>query len=107
MKPIYKLLTISYIILPLILIPFAASKAGSSYFLLGIALSYVGTWCVFTGFDIMIVIAFLGILYVWSTQGIHIYDYLTFYFCCLLGGYAITKMAVLSRKESRVTEAID
>jgi hypothetical protein len=107
MKPIYKLLTVSYIILPLILIPLAASKANAPYLMLGIFLSYIGSWCVFTGFDVIVILGFLGILYVWSTQGINLFDYLTFYYCCLSGGYLLTKVAVKYRKASRMTEAFD
>jgi|GEM_PF-4205070 len=107
MKTAYKLLIISSVLLPLILVPFAAHKGDSPYFLLGIAFCYIGAWCVLTALDLLVVFATAGILYVWFSMGYNLFDYTTFYFLCLLGGYLLAKLAVRFKKLSEAVSVID
>lgn len=107
MRTLYKILTLLYILLPLIIIPFVSYKADSPYFLLGIIFSYIGSWCVFTAFDLIVAFAAIGMLYVWFSASFSIYDFTTFYFLCLSGGYLIAKFAKVSKKQGADPDALD
>ena len=83
MKVLFKLLTIFYIVFPLIAVPLIALHTGNKYYLLGIIFYYISIMLVMVNQKIIFLIPCLFYLWFWSIYGFGIYTYVFFSLLCL------------------------
>ena len=86
MKRLFKLLTILYIIFPLIVIPIIALKAANWFYLLGIVFYYISIYLVAIKQKIIFLIPVFFYIWFWNTFGFGIMTYAFFSLMCLLTG---------------------
>lgn len=92
MRPMQKLFTALYAIVPLIAIPYWAYVNQNWFLLFGIPVSYLGS---FSGAKNSKVVIYLNVFCVgfWFKQGFSFHQYVTFFFFCALWGYLIYLIA--------------
>lgn len=94
MKLLFRFFTIMYIAAPAAVVPFFAYRIGNYYLLLGIAFSYFASFTAISGrlkgFTPLFLLLCIGF---WLSQGFSIYQYVTFFFFCSLGGYLLAGIA--------------
>ena len=86
MKGLFKLLTVLYIIFPLIVVPVIALKASNWYYLIGIVLYYISIYLVAIKQKIIFLIPAFFYIWFWNTFGFGIMTYAFFSLMCLLTG---------------------
>jgi hypothetical protein len=107
MRLLYKIFTAAYVLLPIAVVSYWTYKNGSTYLLFGILFSYLGSLCVLTSYDILVVLAAIGGLYLWFTGSFSVHDLTTFYFLCLAGGYVLAKTASIFGRLSAPRSDLD
>ncbi len=114
MTKLFRFLTVFYIILPLLVVPFIISKTGNWYYLLGIICYYIGIMLVAVHQKIILMIPFIFCLWFWVTYGFSINDFVFFIFVSLISGallYLFTnevqKFVKRTLPESKETMAYD
>ncbi len=86
MKRLFNTLTLFYIIIPLVLVPYMANKSANWYYLFGIAFYYIGIILVAMKQKIIIMIPVFFCCWYWYTFGFSIRNYVFFFISCILGG---------------------
>ena len=94
MKLLLNLFAFLYMAGPLVIIPFLAYLEGNYYLLFGIPFSYFASYTVVSGklkgFIYLFTLLCIGF---WIASGFSIYQYITFFFFCSLGGYLLAAIA--------------
>jgi hypothetical protein len=98
MKGLFKILTVFYVLLPLVLVPYMANKSGNGYYLFGIAFYYIGIILVAIKQKIIIMIPVIFCFWYWYTYGFSIHNYVFFFLSCLLGGALLYELTVDAEK---------
>ena len=98
MKGLFKIMTLFYIIVPLVLVPYMANKSANNYYLFGIAFYYIGILLVAIKQKIIIMIPIIFCCWYWYTFGFSIHNYVFFFLACLLGGAFLYELIVSAEK---------
>jgi len=90
--PLFILLTMLYMVAPLIILPLWAYHEGNWWLLAGIAVSYLASGSAGKASRTVYVFGCYSIGF-WIHNGCSIHHYTTFYFCCALWGYMTYQLA--------------
>jgi hypothetical protein len=93
MKGMFKILTVFYILFPLVVIPFMASKAGNWFYLFGLVCYYAGVILVAIKQKIIFMIPLFFCGWFWYTYGFGLHDYVFFLFMCMFAGALFYQLA--------------
>lgn len=98
MKGLFNILKFFYIIIPLVLVPYIANKAGNWYYLFGIGFYYVGIILAAVKQKIIIMIPVIFCFWYWYTFGFTVHNYVFFFISCILGGVFLYQFTVDAEK---------
>jgi hypothetical protein len=94
MKLMFGLFAFLYMVSPLVVVPTFAYLEGNYYLLLGILFSYFASYTAISGqlkgFIYLFLLLSIGF---WLSSGFSVYQYITFFFFCSLGGYLLAAIA--------------
>jgi threonine synthase len=114
MKGMFKILTVFYIVFPLVVIPLVAHRFANWYYLLGIISYYLGVILVAVKQKIFFMIPVIFCGWFWYTYGFSLHDYVFFMVTCMAGGALFYQFALEVEKfitrtlpENRQTEEFD
>lgn len=93
MKGMFKILRIFYIVFPLVVVPYMATKASNWYYLFGIACYYLGVMLMAVKQKIIFMIPFIFCCWFWYTYGFGLHDYVFFLFICMASGALFYQLA--------------
>ena len=80
MKGMFKVLTVFYILFPLVVVPYVANKQDNWFYLFGIVCYYMGVILVAVHQKIIFMIPLIFCLWFWYTYGFSIHDFVFFLF---------------------------
>jgi hypothetical protein len=86
MKGMPKILTIFYLIFPLVFVPYVASRSANWFYLFGILCYYIGVFLVAIRQKIIFMIPIIFCCWFWYTYGFSIHDFVFFLLACMGAG---------------------
>lgn len=105
-KAIFNLFVLLYIVGPLILIPLWAYRERNAWLLIGIPISYLGSFS--AAFNSKLIFLFLMLcIGVWFKAGFSFHQYITFFFFCALFGYLFFQLAESTQNEYALQSLIE
>ena len=86
MSKFFRFLTVLYIILPLLIVPFIINKTGNWYYFFGIISYYIGVLLVAVHQKIILMVPFIFCMWFWVTYGFSFNGYVFYIFASLITG---------------------
>ena len=103
MKGLFKILTLFYILFPMVVVSYITARVGNWFYLFGIVCYFLGVILVAIKQKIIFMIPIIFCGWFWYTYGFGLHDYVFFLFICMAAGALFYQLAENAERFTKST----